>query len=233
MAKAGKPTLNELKSFCDYDGTIYTSKIGDEYIKSLGRVFSLDNRNDKPFTIEDIKKQPLIGDFHFAGLLDYRFICKLKARPMTINENDKRANEKILPYAFPSVEEENIFNNSLGVSYILTCLLDDKEYIIKIGSSRKTFKDRLQSYNCGCVYNWRTASTTNIKILQSMVTTRAEFKLYLYDCSDEVYVIDWRGVRSVQFASPKALAVEDIMVKKFIEQFGDKPLANVQADAEG
>lgn len=66
-----------------------------------------------------------------------------------------------------------------------------------------------------------------------MVTTRAEFKLYIYDCSDELYDIEWRGVKSVQFASPKALAVEDIMVKKFIEQFGDKPLANVQADAEG
>ncbi len=152
---------------------------------------------------------------------------------MIILSNDKRKNEKIVPFAFNGDIEKTIFDESAGVSYIFTCVLDDKEYIIKIGSSRKTFKDGLQSYNCGYLYNWRTASTTNIKILQSMVTTRALFKLYLYDCSDNPYIFDWCGVTSVPFANPKALAVEDIMIKKFIEQFGHKPLANVQADAEG
>lgn len=233
MAKEGKPTIEELKSLCNYENGIYISKSGDQYINSLGRVFSLVNRNDKPFTIEDIKRQPELKDFLFAGVVDYRFICNLEATPMTINASNKRKNEKIHPNNFVGPEEQSIFDSALGVSYLITCVLEGKEYIIKIGSSRKTFKDRLQSYNCGCVYNWRTASTTNIKILQSMVTTRALFKLYIYDCSDDLYVIDWRGVRSVPFASPKALAVEDIMVKKFIEQFGIKPLANVQADAEG
>ena len=104
-------------------------------------------------------------------------------------------------------------------------------YIIKIGSSRTTFKQRLGSYNCGVVNNWRTASTTNIKILQSMVTNRINLNLYLFDCSQDLYVIDWHGVRSVPFATPKALAVEDIMIKQFIKQFGHKPLANVQASA--
>ena len=87
------------------------------------------------------------------------------------------------------------------------------------------------SYNCGVVNNWRTASTTNIKILQSFVTTRQIFNLYLYDCSSDVMSFKWHGVESVPFASPKPLAYEDILVKQFIDQFGIKPLANVQANA--
>lgn len=46
-----------------------------------------------------------------------------------------------------------------------------------------------------------------------------------------VMIIEWRGEKSVPFASPKSLAVEDIMIKKFIAQFGVKPLANIQGDA--
>ena len=64
-----------------------------------------------------------------------------------------------------------------------------------------------------------------------MVFFKTIINLYLYDCSDDYYVTVWHGVQSVRFASPKALAVEDIMVKKFREQFGFKPLANVQANA--
>lgn len=150
---------------------------------------------------------------------------------MVITTDNRRINEKIFPIEFASPEAERTFNQSLGVSYLLTCVIDGKEYIIKIGSSRTTFKQRLGSYNCGVVNNWRTASTTNIKILQSMVTNRINLNLYLFDCSQDLYVIDWHGVRSVPFATPKALAVEDIMIKQFIKQFGHKPLANVQASA--
>ena len=231
MAQKDNIDIEILKQLCDFNGEVYISKKGDDYILSLGKVFPLDNINDNPFTIEDIKKQPVLSDFKFDGVEDYKYICKLKARPMTITQDGKRINEKILPENFADTEAERIFKKALGVSYLLTCVIEDKEHIIKIGSSRTTFSKRLGSYNCGVVNNWRTASTTNIKILQSMVTTRLEYNLYLYDCSQDLVIIDWRGVRSVPFASPKALAVEDIMVKKFIEQFGFKPLANVQANA--
>ena len=220
-----------LKTLCDFDGHEYISKKGDAYLNALSKVFPLDNINDNPFTIKDILQQPELSDFSFPGLLDYKFICKLKVRPMTISLNNRRKNEKIFPEDFASEEAKMIFNQSLGVSYLLTCPYQGKEYIIKIGSSRTTFKKRLGSYNCGYVNNWRTASTTNIKILQSMVTNRITLNLYLFDCSQDLYVIDWHGIRSVPFASPKALAVEDIMIKQFIEQFGKKPLANVQASA--
>lgn len=231
MAKKDSLNIETLKQLCDFDGNKYTQKYGNDYVEALGNVFQLNNINDKPFTIKDIKRQPLLSDFKFAGVSDYRYICKLKVRPLTLTNTGDRTNEKIFAIEFAGPEEKMIFKKSLGISYLLTCVVDGKEHIIKIGSSRTTFSKRLGSYNCGVVNNWRTASTTNIKILQSMVTTRKDLNLYLYDCSDDYYVTVWHNVQSVKFASPKALAVEDIMVKKFIEQFGFKPLANVQANA--
>lgn len=230
MIRKDSLDLEILKMLCEYDGEKYIQKSGDEYLSSLGKVFPLNNTNDNPFTVDDIKKQPLLSDFKFLGVADYRYICKLRVKPLTIIHGE-RVNEKIIPVEFVGKAEKDIFDKSLGVSYLLTCVVEGKEHIIKIGSSRTTFKKRLGSYNCGVVNNWRTASTTNIKILQSMVTTRKDLNLYLYDCSDDYYVTVWHDVTSVKFASPKALAVEDIMVKKFIEQFGHKPLANVQANA--
>ncbi len=225
-----KLSLNELKSLCDFKNGIYISKSGNDYINALSKLFSLTNKNDKPFTIEDIKKQPTLREFNFSGKNDYEFICKLKIQPMTI-ENNNRKNENIVAIDFANHNAKQIFNNSLGISYILTCPINNNEHIIKIGQTRTPFKARLNSYNCGSVYNWRTASTTNIKIKQSMVTTRQIFNLYIYDCSEDQYIIVWHGVKSSPFASPKSLAVEDIMIKKFIEQFNQKPLANIQANA--
>lgn len=216
---------------------IFESKTEDNYIDSLSKLFSLDNKNDKPFTKKDIVEQPLLKDFSFEGVKDYDFVCKMKATPMIIDFNKQnsrtlgRKNEKIIVYDFKNKDKENIFSKSKGVSYIITSTINDKEYIIKIGQTRKTFKERLSSYNCGVVFNWRTASTTNIKLVQSFVATRLEFNLYLYDCSDEPYVLNWHNVESTSFSSPKSLAVEDIMIKKFQEQFKIKPLVNIQADA--
>lgn len=200
--------IETLKTLCNYDGEKYIQKSGTDYINALGQVFPLSNNNDRPFTIDDVKKQPILSDFKFPGVSDYKYICKLSVKPLTITKEKGRVNENLL-----------------------TCVIDGKEHIIKIGSSRTTFSKRLGSYNCGTVSYWRTASTTNIKILQSMVTTRKDLNLYIYDCSEDYYVIVWHDVESVKFASPKALAVEDIMIKQFIEQFGFKPLANIQANA--
>lgn len=229
MAKIDSITLDELKSFCDYKDGIYVSKSGDDYINALSAVFNLKNKNDKPFSVEDIKQQPTLDQFSFSGKNEFVFTCLLRTTPMKI-ENNIRKNEKIIPVNFANTTQENIFYKALGVAYMLTCVIDGKEHIVKIGCSRNTFKDRLGSYNCGVVNNWRTASTTNIKILQSFLTTRLDFKLYLCDCS-EPYQINWHGVLSPKFALPKYLAVEDIMIKQFIKQFGYKPLANIQANA--
>ncbi|WP_435128804.1 hypothetical protein ACR82Z_03390 [Mycoplasma sp. 6243] len=120
-----------------------------------------------------------MSDFKFEGIKDFQFICKLKAKPLIIKD-DKRYNEKIVAFDFHNEKAKEIFENEVGVVYMITAYIDNNEYIIKFGQTRTPFIYRLQSYNCGTVVNWRTASTTNIKILQSFVSTRLEFKLYLY-----------------------------------------------------
>lgn len=230
MAVKGSLSIEQLKQFCAFNGEKYISKQGDEYIEALSSVFSLNNINDKPFTLKDILHQPTINQFSFDGKNDFTYTCKLKANPMSIT-NDIRKNEKIIAFDFVSSSAKDIFNRALGVAYMITCVIENNEYIIKFGQSRTTFKARLSSYNCGVAFNWRTASTTNIKMLQSMVTTRQTFNLYLFDCSEDLYTLTWHGITSVPFATPKSLAVEDIMVNEFIKQFGKKPLANVQASA--
>lgn len=223
-------SLEQFKSLCDYRNGVYTQKSGEEYLRELEKILPFRNKNDKPFMLDEIKKQPSLDEFSFSGKEDFIFICNLTVKPLEIKD-EKRLNEKILALNFVGKKEQEIFEKALGVAYILTCKIKNQEYIIKFGQSRTTFKKRLQSYNCGVVNNLRTASTTNIKILQSFVTTRAKFNLYLYDCSDEVMIIEWRGEKSVPFASPKSLAVEDIMIKKFKEQFKKPPLANIQSNA--
>ncbi|WP_334085919.1 hypothetical protein [Helicobacter typhlonius] len=223
-------SLEQFISLCDDINGVYIQKSGKDYLNALSHIFPLNNKNDKPFNLTDIKMQPTLNDFSFSGKEDFIFICNLRASPLEIKEG-VRKNETIQAFDFVDKNAKNIFNQALGVAYILTCKIDNKEHIIKFGQSRTTFKKRLGSYNCGVVNNWRTASTTNIKMLQSLVATRATLNLYLYDCSDEVMIIEWRGEKSVPFASPKSLAVEDIMIKKFMSQFGTKPLANIQSDA--
>lgn len=223
-------SLEQFISLCDYQNGAYIQKSGDNYLQALSKIFQLNNKNDKPFSLNNIKSQPTLKEFAFSGKEDFIFICNLEISPLTITESIRK-NEKINPINFANKKTKDIFEKSLGVAYMLTCNIDDKEHIIKFGQSRTTFKKRLGSYNCGVVNNWRTASTTNIKILQSLVTTRVILNLYIYDCSDEVMIIEWRGEKSVPFASPKSLAVEDIMIKKFKEEFGIKPLANIQGDA--
>jgi len=230
MAQKNSLTIEQYISLCDFNGTEYESKKGKDYINALSNIFPINNINDKPFTVEDILQQPTLDSFCFSGKNDFKLICQLKATPMKITLDNVRINEKIIPFNFTSKENYEIFTRSLGVAYMLTCIINGKEHIIKFGQTRTPFVKRLGSYNCGVVNNWRTASTSNIKMLQSMVTTRLVFNLYLYDCDEPVYYV-WHGVRSVDFASSKSLAVEDIMVKEFIKQFHCKPLVNVQADA--
>lgn len=230
MVKKESVELEKLKQLCNFDGEKFVSKSGIDYIHALASIFDLINLNDNPFTSEDIERQPTITDFLFSGVKDFVFICELKAKPMIINK-DRRSNEKIEAFNFANEEAEKIFNKSLGVVYILTCIINEKEHIVKIGASRTPFKKRLCSYNCGAAYNWRTASTTNLKILQSFLVTRLTYKLYIYDCNEDVVRYNFHGIESIPFASSKSLAIEDIMVKQYYNQFKTKPLANIQTKA--
>lgn len=224
-------TNDEIMQLCDFDGEKYIQKSGEAYISALSQVFSLVNRNDKPFTLSDIEQQPTLEAFSFLGKEEFKKTCSLVLYPLEYDPiTRKRKNETIKAINFVSSEAKKVFNTSLGVAYLMTCKINGVERIIKIGQTRNTFKDRLNSYNCGCVTNWRTASTTNLKLKQSMVATRQQIELYLFDCQ-KTETFEWHGVTSVPFASPFSLAVEDIMIKQFILQFNQKPLINIQANA--
>lgn len=224
-------TKEELIQLCDFDGEKYIQKSGDEYILALSQLFSLTNKNDKPFTLRDIEEQPTLESFNFSGKNDFKKVCSLELTPLEFNpKTNKRKNETIKAIDFVSPQAKKVFETSLGVAYLMTCVVNGVERIIKIGQTRNTFKNRLGSYNCGCVTNWRTASTTNIKLKQSMVTTRQKIELYLFDCQ-KTETFEWHGIKSVPFASSFSLAVEDIMIKQFIAQFNKKPLINIQANA--
>lgn len=238
MKNKSPSEIAKLLNMCTFleKENIYVSKHGEDFQSALFKNFEIKNRNDLPFTISDIKEQPTWESFKFVGKNDFKFICELKAQPLKItlqNDEYKIKNEKIIPTNFSNENAREIFSNFLGLTYIITCVdNEDKniEYFIKIGSSRTTFKARLSSYNCGCLGNWRTASTTNIKILQSMVSTNCTFKLYLLE-GEKPTIYNWHGIESVPFATSISLAREDIMIKKILEEFGKLPLGNIQANA--
>lgn len=225
--------LNLLLKICDKneDGKYY-SKEGSSYIESLKSILASKNTNDNPFNVQDIMNQPVLQDFKFEGLNEFKYICKLKANPMVIDkDNCTKTNEKIIPFEFSSKEAEDIFYNSIGIVYIFTCTINSKEYIIKIGSSRNTFNDRLGSYNCGTVTYRQSgsASTTNFRILQSFVATRKDFNLYLLDFPNDTTPYHWHNITSPVFPSSRCFAYEYILVNQYMEQFdGQKPLGNVQ-----
>lgn len=232
--KKGSLTFEELKTLCIEYIDHYESKSGDDYVEALKAVLTLVNRNDVPFTEREIREQPTIQEFKLSGLVEFQYVCDLCAKPMIVNKiGEREANEKIVPTNFQSQKCKNIFEKSLGVAYLITCVINDAEHIIKIGQTRTPFVKRLQSYNCGTVNNRKsgTCSTTNFKLTQSFVTTRRPFKLYIRDCSDDKQCYMWSGIKSVPFSSSLSLAIEDIAIKEFIRQFGRPPLDNIQSGA--
>lgn len=230
-----KLTNEELKSLCNYSNEkeLYVSKEKEDYINAISAFVSPKNKNDKPFLIEDIIKEPLLKEFQFEGLKDFSYVGDMVVKPLMITSDNKRINERFI---FQAVNEDtnNFVKTTLGIVYILACEINGNEYIIKIGKTQSTFNDRIYSYNCGTINNRisGSCSTTNFKILQSCHTSRLNLKVYLCDCSKNLYSINWYGVQSVAVATPEATVKEDILIKEFIKQFGKKPLCNIQANVK-
>lgn len=64
-------------------------------------------------------------------------------------------------------------------------------------------------------------------MLQRMLATGLVFKLYIYDCNEKIQ-FNYHGCLSSYIAAPKSLAVGEIMLKNFQQQYHQKPLANIQ-----
>ncbi len=228
-------SIDKIKSLFILENGKYQCKQDEAFVEAFKVLLGGKNKNDIPFTKSDIRKQPTLNQFNFEGKSDFTRVCQLLAKPIKILNDSEWENEKIealFNFDQKSVNNSDLFFNSMGVAYIITCELDRKEHIIKFGQTRTPFSLRLQSYNCGVINSFRTASTTNIKILQSFVACAVPFNLYLYyPEAPKKYI--WRGIESVDFASPFSLAVEDILLQEFKTQFGFKPLANIQSNATG
>lgn len=146
-----KEILEKLKLLCkQLENDSFESLEGIAYVNALYNAFPLKNKNDFPFLERDMLLQPQFKDFKFPGMSEFIPTCILEAKPMTIKNNEKY-NEKIIVKNFLTKEGENIFYKKSGILYLITCLINNKEYIIKFGQSRTNFKLRLQSYNCGSV----------------------------------------------------------------------------------
>ena len=230
--------FNDLISMCNKqkDGS-YIQKTGDLFIdsfkKHIEKKHKKECKNLSLFSIDDIKKQKELCDFSFQGKNDFKLVGKLVGEKMKIDSTNKITYEKIVIKDDKfETGTEYIYKNSKGVVYMITALLDNKEYIIKFGSSRKVLMERINSYNAGKIRNIGTASTANIFILQSIIASNLEFNLYVCDCSDFIERFKWYDKISAPFASSKSLAYENIIIKAFEEQFKCIPIGNTQKDTD-
>ena len=118
------------------------------------------NRNDRILSAKDIKNQLNFDAFKHRE--KFSFLCDL------VPEKDKE--RLVIKNADSDLAEKR------GVLYVF--VLDNK--LIKIGSTTTSFKDRVQSYNCGkkAYRKSGTCSTTNFFVLQSLLNINKIVKVY-------------------------------------------------------
>lgn len=172
----------------------------------------------KKWTTEDLVSQDC---FHL--------VCGLKGE-----------NEKLF-----MINRTNDFNKDahiVGVGYILTCVINDTEYVFKIGQSRTDWIERLNSYNCGKKkyrHGKGTNSTTNYKVLQSICHIQKfhpeiTFNVYLYGQDNKEDII-WKGINSGISSSDLRIpiAVEHILLALCQKVYNHIPIGNDQVNIKG
>jgi len=108
--------------------------------------------------------------------------------------------------------------------------------------SRKTWEERLQSYNCGKKKyreNKGTNSTTNYKVLQTICNIQKHnpdviFNLYLYGEGNNEEVM-WKGINA-GYSSPDQripIAVEHILISLCKKSCNKIPIGNNQHNIVG
>ena len=95
--------------------------------------------------------------------------------------------------------------------------------ILKIGQTTKTFEERLRSYNTGkMAYRSRgTNSGANFFILRSLLNIGSRVQVYgLYPEQKR-----WRYLGAEGTAAfPPAKVIEKVLLKRFAEEYGQKPI---------
>lgn len=160
---------------------------------------------------------------------NFHFVCELKGEDEELFMHNR-------------MKDYNIYSKINGIDYIITCIINNIEFIFKIGMSRKTWEERLQSYNCGKKKyreNKGTNSTTNYKVLQTICHIQKHnpetvFNLYLYGDGDDTEVI-WKGINA-GYSSPDQripIAVEHILISLCKKSCNKIPIGNNQHNIVG
>lgn len=166
------------------------------------------NKNIVPLkNIDDLINECNYSDFEYKTYFD--LICKL------IPNIEKEKLE------IEIMDEQKCAEN--GFVYVL--VIEGK--IFKIGQSINNIKSRIQSYNCGKT-EYRingTNSTTNYFVLQSLLKINKEVFVYAFFPPKPHYEIFGQHFEDSHPPSKKA---ENIIIKKFIEKHGKKPIGCTQ-----
>lgn len=121
------------------------------------------NRTDRIVIEKDLSNEIDYGNFEHKD--KFSFLCDLVP---------DRKKERLV------IENADINKiNKIGVLYVF--VLNNK--LLKVGSSTTSFKDRVQSYNCGKEKYRRkhgTCSTTNYFVLQTILRWNKSIKVYAF-----------------------------------------------------
>lgn len=216
---------------------------GEDYANWLNTIL-IKNPNDEILTKEKIVKDAtLLKDFeiiHDPEFIshpkggEFVFCGEIKCEKPTIHRDlttylDENAIEWSRATDKPKEIVNTLYYATKGVVYIFTCIIDGDEYLIKIGETGEVMKDRIGSYDCGNALNRfnGTCSTTNYKFKQSLASGLI-LRVYLLDCSKYNSKLKICGITSCETSSAVPRQIEEILNKAYEQQYGKKPVGNVQ-----
>ena len=170
------------------------------------------NRSDNPIrSLEELDNEIAWSQYEYAD--DFFHICDI------VPDKD---NERLL---MENVNEEKIEDPCVYIIVI-------EKRIFKIGVAAGTknkggFAGRLGSYNAGTYKNRisGTASVTNFWVLHSLINLDVNAEVYAYlPKLRRSYILG----EMVVVAFPPAKAIEGVIIKKFEQTYGKKPIGNTQ-----
>lgn len=165
------------------------------------------NKMEEPLKrAEDLSAEVAWNDYEYRG--EFAFICE--ATP-------KRMDEKLV------ITKKD--NDNINRSCVYAMVVDGK--IFKIGSALKGARGRIGSYNAGRVkYRGRgTNSTTNFWVLQTLLNLKKPVQFYgFFPPIKSCKVFG----EKLQEPFPSAKSVEGVVLRRFVETYGRKPIGCTQ-----
>ena len=196
------------------------------------------NPNDEILTKEKIKREAtLLDDFKFIKGYEFRSVAGEFVKVGTLTCNKPVYAENITPYleesniVFTPINERSnvLVNNKRGVAYLITTVIDGKEYLVKNGQTGKTMIERVSSYNSGNNLNRfnGTCSTTNYKFKQT-IACGVTMNLYIIDCSRDNSTLSIGKYTSSETPGALPIQIEELINQAHQDEFGKKMIGNTQ-----